>query len=479
MPRLLAILVVLVLPILCLADGKMFASEVVVSEPSIQRQRALVSWHDGQQTLVVENVVRADGEAAWLLPVPGKPTQIEQLPEGFFTLLSVRYVVPVIQAGMGIPLAIYVLLLVVGGMALARSRSRKEPLTPTHYILTCGLMLCIGGTVCGILFPVFAGSSSDSAIGHDFQFKTVGSYEVSVISPDQTDAGIAWLREHKFRVSAKEQAVLEDYAKKGWHLVASRLKAGSDASKPLPLLIRCLSSEAVYPMALTALQGGPLNLELFAVGPGTAQVSGMKLALSRKTQDAFESEKQTVFPAESWTTRLNGTYNLDDHREDIRIKWGARSMQSMEMWTSDAKWAGLMERVLFGLCFGLVLITPFFMKSDPFRLSAWKGAGIGAALGLIFTIPIWLAPSIPGGGAKVWRPGILSQVRDDHSMAGLLSAETTRKSADKEWEEHRRHRREMSSMPLLYLTYTPDETGAKMVSLDVNGEPIYKEARWK
>lgn len=479
--RLLLLLTVFIAPLGTLADGKMFAREAVLEDPQIRHQRALVSWRDGEQITVVENSIRARGQTAWLLPIPGKPSQIEQLPDDFFSLLSSRYHLPAVNHAAYLPAGIILLLLVLGGIGLVQQASKggREKVKPKDFLIMCGLVLALGLVACAVVFPVFAQSKSSSAEFADFEVTRIGNYETSIIPPDRTDAGFHWLQKRGFRFSAEEKGVLQNYAAKGWYFVAAQLAPEVEESSTAPLMIRHPSKEALYPMALTAAQGGALRLEIYVVGESTASAPKLNALLSRETfKPRHEKTKPLLFPEGEWVTRLSGTYDLDAQRDDIQIAWKPKQTFATEFWTADAKVQGLIERLIWGLCFGLLFASPFYFSTLAFNPSLWRGALIGALLGLIFTIPIWLAPQSQTQSSTRSLISARSQARLHQVDGEIIASESSRKEADAGWKKRVLENRR-TEVDGRYISYQPDDKGAQIVILDDHGEPIFMNVRWK
>lgn len=73
------------------ADGKYFPEKASKKAPSIPRQRAVLAWKDGMETLIIESALDGEGqEFGWIIPLPAEPCTIEQASTGFLDTLSLN-----------------------------------------------------------------------------------------------------------------------------------------------------------------------------------------------------------------------------------------------------------------------------------------------------------------------------------------------------------------------------------------------------
>lgn len=69
------------------ADGKVFSPTAVPTEVRIPDQRALLSWSNGVERLVIETrFVGAGTNFAWVVPLPSRPV-VEPASRGLFPTL--------------------------------------------------------------------------------------------------------------------------------------------------------------------------------------------------------------------------------------------------------------------------------------------------------------------------------------------------------------------------------------------------------
>jgi hypothetical protein len=143
-----------------------------------------------------------------------------------------------------------------------------------------------------------------------------------------------WLKENGFGFVEGDRVPIAAYVKAGWHFVALRLKpeAGDKLAAPDPVILRFDSPQPVYPLALTATVGQPVEvlLHVFSSGPVDAS-NGMKKRFSGATRSAgmvsnhllYSLEPEEFFSMSSWEFRLphlttfKETLTPERMREDI------------------------------------------------------------------------------------------------------------------------------------------------------------------
>jgi hypothetical protein len=72
-----------------MADGMYFPPEAVEILPKMPHQRAVIFWRDGVEQLLVESDFDGAGDRmAWIVPVPGVPTDVAEGAPGVFDVLN-------------------------------------------------------------------------------------------------------------------------------------------------------------------------------------------------------------------------------------------------------------------------------------------------------------------------------------------------------------------------------------------------------
>jgi hypothetical protein len=130
--------------------------------------------------------------------------------------------------------------------------------------------------------PFWLGSGSAPVGVEVVERERVGLYDVSTLSANDPEALLEWLDENGYAFPEEGGAILEAYVRDGgWYFVAARVlpeEAESLDGDVHPLWMSFDAQEPVYPMRLTALVGGTLDVLLYV------------LADHRMDLDGFETE---------------------------------------------------------------------------------------------------------------------------------------------------------------------------------------------
>jgi len=282
MKNVLQIFVLLLLTIAgnALADGKLFWSEMV--PPRIPYQRAIILFHEGQETLVLQSRFDATGNSktnatfGWVVPVPSvpelastnawaaqnmfrqfdrasSPAQIEVLPI-IFDLVSMLCV-----------------LVVLGGLlffVIPPLRPLRSKYASLFRFGFCGFFICL---FMGMLLPAFFSAGGAGGGVEVLRSAEVGIYDAKVIKANDSSGLIAWLNENGFRFGSTDMPVVEQYIRGGWCFVVARNKEGSQLEEVYekagylmdPLVLTFRAEHAIYPLALTSTIGANTEVLIY------------------------------------------------------------------------------------------------------------------------------------------------------------------------------------------------------------------------
>jgi HEAT repeat protein len=216
--------------------------KIDINEPT---QKAIVVYDAGREDLLLQ--VKYEGpleEFGWLIPVPTVPTVQKGSMQPFYELsqLTQRQ---------------------VGG----------------HYLGTA--RLGVGG-----------GHAEDSV--KVIELKTVGAYEVAVLSAQDAGSLANWLHAHDFSMPEGKSTLVDEYIHKGWFFVAARIQldrevafrlvsasSPKDADKPAkarsalqkqlssgelhPLLLSFDTPQCVFPLKISSVAGKPSEVSLYVL----------------------------------------------------------------------------------------------------------------------------------------------------------------------------------------------------------------------
>ena len=198
---------------------KIQREKALINEPD---QKALIFFRDGTEQLVISpSFDGATGDFAWVVPVPARP-KVKVLEGAPFHELA-RLVEP----------------------APPRSMSAK------------------------MSAPAAGRPSGPVTV---LERKTVGDYDVSVLSSTDANALMHWLETNSYHLPPKAEAPMQEYVKKGWTFVACRIKAPKSAQglhkgTLTPLRLIFPASKPIYPMRLSSANPEPFMMLVYLVMP--------------------------------------------------------------------------------------------------------------------------------------------------------------------------------------------------------------------
>ncbi|HLX94997.1 MAG TPA: DUF2330 domain-containing protein [Verrucomicrobiae bacterium] len=268
-----------------LADGCFVVSKFVwdkhkdINEPT---QKAIIVYDAGREDLILQ--VKYGGpveEFGWLVPVPSPPTVQKGSMQCFYELS--RYTQLHLEPRYGVP-----------GTATANSMDLgNEKTEPVKVIET----------------------------------KTVGAYEVAVLSTRDTGALKNWLAANGFSYPRDEAGVLDAYVKQHWYFVATRIRLGkgngfqimtgtprqvpeiqSELKQKLasgelhPLQISFASDQCVFPLRISSLNGRPSEVQVLVLAGEPLMEKGM---FEKELPEAYRlGREQAAINAENFRKGL-------------------------------------------------------------------------------------------------------------------------------------------------------------------------------
>jgi hypothetical protein len=218
------------------ADGYVAPLYGLEGDIDMPAQKAIIVYDsevDHEDLILSIKLLSESPEAAWVVPVPSLP-EVQAASTGWFVQLS-------------------------------------DLTQPLEYVSTSPLCCTCGG------------ASGSAPVGVEVvERERVGLYDVSILSADDPVALLEWLDENGYAFPEEGGPILETYVRDGgWYFVAARVLPeeveGLDGDVH-PLWLSFDAQEPVYPMRLTALAGGTIDVLLYA------------LADHRMALDGFETE---------------------------------------------------------------------------------------------------------------------------------------------------------------------------------------------
>jgi hypothetical protein len=393
-------------------DGKYIGRLASLArDPSMPSQAAVIGYDQGVETLIVESGVENDGSTlAWVVPVPAEPKLISAVSPG--TVLSALDLStpPLVEANrvrreMG-SWAILVAIAIPIGLLLRFVRSRG--------VLNAVLVILLLGCMIGMFLPALANSRGmpETAGISVVRSVTAGKYEVDVLRAASADELGAWLGERGFGFSEEVRAAASSLIKDGWLFCAATVAPGKGLVAPHPLKVVFPTERIVYPMRLTAAEGGLLDLDLvvFAESPVTCDALTTWLAVPYDIANAGDGplewqpyrhvighpELVPLATSPSWMTRLHGRLDLSKTSADLELSpTELRSVRArLATWADLGR--ALVIAALAGLTVAMISVVPFVGEPNrvdskilrPVGRERWGFAIVFGCLSLLFAVVI-------------------------------------------------------------------------------------------
>lgn len=254
----------------CRADGKVFAPGP--AKVAIPDQDALIVWRDGVQTLAIETRFIGPGhDFAWVVPLPAKP-EISPGTTGMFPTLR-ALCSPYVQNKTSGVWALF-LWVSIGLLIAMTGKSVLVRAAAVMLTLALGVLVLLPS-----LGSVRGGFTPGPAVD-ELDRKVIGSFDVATVGSADAAALVDWLKQNGFTVSTAAEPVIADYVARGWVFSAAKLRREKDTdatSTPHPLVFTFPAKEPVYPLRLTAVDNGDLDVALYVCGPSRASAEHFKV----------------------------------------------------------------------------------------------------------------------------------------------------------------------------------------------------------
>lgn len=304
--RLLYSLVAIIVVLGAYADGMYFPPEAVEILPEMPHQRAVIIWRDGVEQLLVESDFDGAGDRmAWIVPVPGVPTDVAEGAPGVFDVLDKALVPKTVDDNPGFYVAaLFWLLWCVCQWAIGVYAPKRT----FWYTIACFALFYFLFMTTPTMFMTLGDSMgggpglSDGA--EVLAVRSVGSYEVTTLRAKSADELTGWLSDNGFRALPEAgETIVSEYIAEGWCFVAAKLqRSGAGYTRPHPLSITFPADKPVYPMRLTRLADTDLFLDLYVIADRRGKAPGMDTVFCERFRRGEDGGVEKV-----WGTRYSKT----------------------------------------------------------------------------------------------------------------------------------------------------------------------------
>jgi len=264
------------------ADGKFYYGETV--PPDIPYQRALIIFHEGSETLVLQSKYELPQSAdtnslGWVVPVPAVPEIASvdaEAATSFFFSASLRTSpnVTVISDYVGC-IAVCFLLGSIGFLLLCLVEYpflSKIGLSKAAWKrrLSNGLIVALVAFVLSMGAVPHLGSVRGVEV---IKAEKAGIYDVKVIRGENAEAILSWLKENGFAFGDSDVHVFEDYVNRKWCFVVAKVQPDPETQEHrivsegmvAPLILKFETDKAIYPLALTSIVGVSTEVLLYTL----------------------------------------------------------------------------------------------------------------------------------------------------------------------------------------------------------------------
>lgn len=262
-------------PLVARADGGFVTERYVwdkyqdINEPT---QKAILVYDAGQENLILQ--VKYEGPVdhfGWLIPVPNLPKVKDGSMKCFYELSQYT------QQHFGDGVAHF------ETASLGMMSASSPPPPPVKVIET----------------------------------KTVGAYEIAVLSAQDSDALTKWLHDNGFYLPPEKHDVVDSYIKRNWYFVAVKINLGGrPSSLPFvsgklasgelnPLQISFASDRCIFPLKISSINGKPSEVQVYVLS------------------------QEPLLERTMLQERLQLFYSNDSARAAQMVRWRKRSMDRL------------------------------------------------------------------------------------------------------------------------------------------------------
>ena len=423
-------------PMASRADGKVFPSVAVPESVRIPDQRAILSWSKGVERLVIETRFSGRGSNfAWVVPLPSPPV-VEAASTGLFTTLTQLMQPKVVHAPTH-----YWLFGVIVTPIIAAGLSGRVRLRDLAIVVA--ILLVLASMLLPSLATAKAGVGAGAGLVEILDHQRAGVFESTTLTGRDPTAVRQWLTQNGYQMPPEVEPVIRDYLSEGWVFVASRVHQSLETNGPSalhPLQFTFPTQNPVYPLRLTGVGNGDLEVDLFVFGEERAVADHFDVIESHPTRlttdraDIYFSLQELPLAHEGliavasgapWVTRLRGRLTPETLRQDAVLRWSGQKSRREVLYSSEGAWKTALNWTVNGfnlLVIGLAFHARVRPGASPFRLKTLlSGAGILLLATVIIRLVLPVVPVRLKTKTNMWVQN--SQARHEQLELQMAAAE--------------------------------------------------------
>jgi HEAT repeat protein len=206
----------------------------------------------------------------------------------------------------------------------------------------------------GVPMPVASMGGREESV-RVIEVKTVGAYEVAMLSAQDAGSLARWLKAHDYVIPQEKAGTIDEYIRKGWYFVAAKInldkpvalqRAAGTTSKNTspsakqrkaikkklssgelhPLLISFSTPKCIFPLRISAVGGKPSEVSLYVLST-EALLNRFIFDKNRQTLDQGRTEWEQTRPQ-----RTRARERCEQNLGAMRVAWQLSQFRSRAEW---------------------------------------------------------------------------------------------------------------------------------------------------
>lgn len=286
--------------------------------------------------------------------------------------------------------------------------------TAAETVAFVGILVLLASMLFPALSRAKVGKGGRGASVEILDRQCAGVFESTTVTGRDPAALRAWFQSHGYTLPADVEPVIADYLRDGWVFVASRVFREVSTNGPgslHPLSFTFQAKEPVYPLRLTGVGNGRLEVDLFVFGPERAAAPGFRVRDARPA-GGYSPDSLRWLPEEHlrishealgqaaaeapWVTRLHGELTPARMREDAVIRWDGMTPRHEVQYSVRGAWGTVANWTVNGFNLAVVgLLLRAWARNQSVRTLGIPLVVTGLVLLLGTVVAVAMLPVVP------------------------------------------------------------------------------------